>query len=207
MESSMSINFIPLAIYVLCFVQTCAWRSEGREPQISKVQQDVSIQGVPQEKAIAIAKEHALISHKSLERFRVVPCELSIFWRIIFDGGGPEYVIDKKTGLIRRVQTIQEDWTDQRGEGSEVRRATTREEAIEIAKRDTIESIPGTDMNHFTITACELQKVWRVFVEFKLRLEPGSHDPILPHSSAPNYVIDKKTGKILFKQRYGSVKH
>lgn len=203
----MSINFILLTIYVLCFIQTCAWRSEGREPQISKAQQDVFIQGIPQEKAIAIAKEHALTSHNSLERFRVVACELSIFWRIIFDGGGPEYVIDKKTGLIRRVQTIPEDWRDQGEEGSEARKPTTREEAIEVAKRDTIETIPGTDMDHFTITACELQKVWRVFVEFKLHLEPGSHDPILPHSSAPNYVIDKKTGKILFKQRYGSAKH
>jgi len=41
----------------------------------------------------------------------------------------------------------------------------------------------------------------------KPHFEPGSKDPIIPRSSALNYVIDKKTGKILFKQRYGSAKN
>jgi hypothetical protein len=204
-----NIYFILLTLFVLCFLPACPDKSGAREPQIHEAQeQPVLLQGITKEKAIAIAEEHALRSHQSLDGFKGVACELTIFWRIVFDGGGPEYVIDKETGLIRRVQTIPENWPAQPQEGSETRKPTlSREQAIEIAKRDTVESIPGTDIDRFTVSGCELQKVWRVFVEYKLHFEPGRKDPIIPHSSAPNYVIDKKTGKILFKQRYGSAKH
>ncbi len=202
----MNIYLVLLTLYGLCFVQPSPSRMGRSGSHISETRQAASIQGITKEKAIAIAKRHALRRYKSVERFKVVACELTIFWRIIFDGGGPEYVIDKKSGVIRRVQTIPEAWVGHSEESSRVSPELSREEAIEIAKRDTIESIPGTDMDHFTISACELQKVWRVFVEFKLHFEPGAKDPILPHSSAPNYVIDKKTGKVLFQQRYGSAK-
>lgn len=201
----MNINFVVLSLYLLCFAQLGPFRLGSSHSGSIEPRQDVFVQGITKEQAIAIAKKHAQESQKSLEHFNVVACELTIFWRIIFDGGGPEYVIDKKSGLVRRVQTIPEDWpreTDNVSVGSQI----PREQAVEVAKRDLIESIPGTDIDHFTITACELQRVWRVFVEFKLHLEPGRKDPILPHSSAPNYVIDKKTRKILFRQRYGSAK-
>ncbi len=205
----MNIYIILLTLCVLCFLPACAHKSGAREPQIPAVQeQPVFLQGISKEKAIGIAKEHAQKSQHSLDGFRMVGCELTIFWRIFFDNGGPEYVIDKKTGLIRRIETIPEDWPPpQPQEDSETPKPTlSQEQATEIAKRDMIESIPSTEMDRFTVIACELQRVWRVFVEFKLNFEPGREDPILPHSSAPNYVIDKKTGKILFKQRYGSVK-
>src|SRR5918995_1812643 len=45
--------------------------------------------------AIAIANEHAGKSYQSLESFKVVACEQSRVWVIIYDGGGPEYYLDK----------------------------------------------------------------------------------------------------------------
>lgn len=198
----MKIYSVLLSLCLLGLVQSFPVRSERSESQISEAIQAVSIQGITKEKAIAIAKKHALRRYKSLERFRVVACELTIFWRVIFDGGGPEYVIDKESGAVRRVQIIPQDWVEQpNADSSGKSLCITREAAIEIAKRDAIQSVPGEDMDHFTISACELQRVWRVFVEFKLHFEPGGKDPVLPYSSTPNYVIDKKTGKILFKQR------
>ena len=202
----MTTNFLVLSLYIFCFPQFASLIMGCPQSQRVEPSQDVFIHGITKEEAIRIAKKHAQSIHKPLERFDVFACELTIFWRIIFDGGGPEYVVDKKSGLIRRIQTIAEDWPKQTNADSIGKTPISREQAIEVAKRDTVDSIPGTDIDHFTITACELQRVWRVFVEFKLNLERGRKDLILPHSSAPNYVIDKKTGKILFRQRYGSSK-
>ena len=203
----MKIYSVLLSFCLLGLVQSFSLRLERSESQSSEAIQAVSLQGITKEKAIAIAKKHALRRYKSLKRFRVVACELTIFWRVIFDGGGPEYVIDKESGAVRRVQIIPQNWTRKPDNGySEDKSAINREEAIEIAKRDA-ESVPGIDIERFTVTACELQKVWRVFVEHTLHIEPAGGRPVIPHSSAPNYVIDKKTGTILSKQRYGSAKH
>jgi len=173
----------------------------GYESHASNQIEGVSIQGIPASEAIGITEKHALRGYKSLKRFRIVACEGTIFWRIIFDGGGPEYIIDKRSGMIRRVRKIPQDWPSLSETNPADQKADiTREEAINIAKMDAA-SVPGIDIERFTIFACELQRVWRVFVEFKLHIEAGVKTPVIPHSSAPNYVIDKRTGKVLFKQR------
>jgi hypothetical protein len=56
--------------------------------------------------AIAIAKKDGKKAYGSLLKYRVTVCELSSVWVVAFsprpelDGGGPEYVIDKRRGNI-----------------------------------------------------------------------------------------------------------
>jgi len=195
-----------LAICLTDAVQSGAPKYGGSPSPDVGLAQNVSEGTLTESTAIEIAKKHALRGYKSLERFRVVACEQTLFWRVIFDHGGPEYVIDKESGMIRRVQKIPQDWPAlHSNKAAEQEANITREAAINIAKADAA-SVPGIDIDRFEIFACELERVWRVFVEFKLHLELGAERPIIPHSSAPNYVIDKRTGKILLKQRYGTVK-
>lgn len=196
----MNIHLLLLTLCLSVQHQTAFRKSPSNQCPTTQVS-TVRLQGITKEQAIVIAQKDARRSYKSLGRFRVVACELSLFWRIIFDGGGPEYVVDKKSGLIRRRQTIKEDWPDKaRTRSSGKDHNITRDEAIDIARIDA-GSLPGIDIERFTISACELERVWRVFVEFKLFSESGGIEPVIPHSSAPNYVIDKKSGEILLKQR------
>ena len=156
------------------------------------------IHGIRREQAIAIASKHARAKYQSIYQFKIIPCELTTFWRVIFDRGGPEYVIDKDNGLIRRVQLIPENWSPSPSTSENI----TREQALEVAARDA--AIPGVDLSTYSLFTVELEKVWRVFVEPKLYRLPGTRRLAIPHSSAPNYVIDKSNGSILRKQRYGA---
>src|SRR5437588_4151581 len=60
----------------------------------------LKIKGIGKDQAVAIASEDASKSGKSLAPFHVIACELVRTWLIVFDGGGPEYVIDKSSGKI-----------------------------------------------------------------------------------------------------------
>jgi hypothetical protein len=165
-------------------------RSDGR----------LSVEGISKEAAITIANEDALKDYKSLAAFKVVPCEQSIFWRIIYDGGGPEYVIDKSSGRVIRKQMLPQGSTENKraddleNEG----RRISQQEAITTALRDARETYGDKiDLDQFAIVACELSNVWRVVFDYKL--EPGEGMQNLPNGSFPKYVIDKRTGKILHK--------
>ncbi len=61
---------------------------------------------ITREEAVAIANKEVVKAYGSLDRFKVVACEQEIFWRIIYDGGGPEFVLDKVSGKIIRSQEV-----------------------------------------------------------------------------------------------------
>lgn len=206
---AMNVFLIKTSLCIFLLVLGCGVESATKRPiELKYVPQDAQLgkKGISKEEAIASATQDALKTYDSLAQFNIVTCEQQIFWRIIFDGGGPEYVIDKTSGAIRRRQRIPQESVGGENETTYVNAPgeVDREQAIAIAKRDASQSVPGEDMEKFTISACELNKVWRVFVEFKLYPEQGTDRTIIPHASTPNYVIDKKTSKIIFKQRYGS---
>lgn len=156
-----------------------------------------TITGISKKRAIAIANKDALTKYRSLKDFKIVPCEQVRFWRVVYDGGGPEYVIDKLTGRIIRRQTIPQGTA----QGSA---ATTnsigRRQAIEIARADARANYgpKGEDVNRFAVFSCELSKAWRVM--FDLRIEPGDSPMDFPNGAFPKYVIDKSTGNILYKE-------
>jgi len=64
------------------------------------------LQNVTRDQAVEIAKKDAIVAYKNLEPYEIVVSESKKRWRVIFKlkeglmGGGPEYVISKKTGKI-----------------------------------------------------------------------------------------------------------
>lgn len=61
---------------------------------------------VKKENAVAIARRDAFKAYGSLSSYDLWVCELTEMWSVVFspksglNGGGPEYLIDKKTGQI-----------------------------------------------------------------------------------------------------------
>lgn len=152
---------------------------------------------ISKEEAIAIAKEDAVKTYGSLDDSNVVACEQRTLWLVIVDGGGPEYYIDKDSGKVLLAQKLPQslDNADVANGGTEINQV----EAIAIARKDFLDSY-GEQVNLFDAVACELSKAWRVFFEF--RAAPGQSLATLPNADPPSYVIDKKTGKIIYRQTY-----
>jgi hypothetical protein len=48
----------------------------------------------------------------------------------------------------------------------------------------------------YDAVACELSNAWRVFFEYKMK--PGETLATMPNPNPPNYIIEKRTGKIIY---------
>jgi hypothetical protein len=158
----------------------------------------VTLKGITEEAAISIAKKEARRRHQRIEGLRIIPCEQVGFWRIIFDGGGPEFVIDKRSGMVIRAQTIPQSAT---GNHATVGSGITKEQAIDIAKRDVRRTYAkyGMDPENFAVIVCEESKAWRVIFDFKLDPGPRSRYQ-LPNGKYPKYVIDKTSGDVIYRE-------
>jgi hypothetical protein len=179
-------------------LQRSSVRNSEPSSQISK-QQPSDKKQISKEEAIVIANEDAGKSYPSLRTFKAVACNYENMWLVIYDGGGPEYFIDSESGRILWVQKV-----PQGPDGDIVNRepsaeSISEEDAIAVAIKDFHES-SGEDVNIFEPVPCELTHSWRVF--FKFRITPHQGTAALPNTDPPNYVIDKKSGKIIYKQKY-----
>jgi hypothetical protein len=149
--------------------------------------------------AVLIANDDARRRFTPLSRFRIIPCEQFRFWRIIYDGGGPEYVIDKLSGRIIRKQAIPQAPVGKSRKVTPLANTSLRkEQAIKIAKADAESKYgsKGEDVSRFGVIACEQNKVWRIIFDLK---KQSSSLP-LSNASYPKYVIDKKTGEIIYRE-------
>ncbi len=170
--------------------------SQGKGQQSSDKQQ------ISKEEAIAIANEQAAKSYQSLESFKVVACEQSRLWVIIYDGGGPEYYIDKVSGSILSLQKFPQALNaDAAISASGRNNKISGTKAIEIAKKHFVDFLvsngdAGEHVNEYDAFACELDNAWRVFFEY--HAAPDRDTATLPNNNPPSYVIDKKTGTIIF---------
>lgn len=174
---------------------------------VRKVEEQVSNkegirQQIGKDQAIAVANEDATKSYRSLSSFKVVACERARLWVIIYDRGGPEYYIDKISGNILTVQTLPQGVgaNAARGEPSSGNGIDSTG-AIEIARNHFVDFLVSQGdakdhVNGYDAVACELENAWRVF--FEHRPTPGQNLATLPNSNPPNYLIDKKSGKIVF---------
>jgi Peptidase propeptide and YPEB domain len=179
---------------------TCTSRQQGIGPVNSQPgeEQILKIKGISESQAVAIAESDALRTYKSLAAFKVVPCEQVLFWRIIFDNGGPEYLIDKSSGSIIRAQKIPQSSDGGRELLSQERRPIGKQEAIAIARNEALKVYKDqTIVNDFVVIVCEQAKVWRVLLDHRLR--PGEGLNSLPNGQFPNYVIDKTSGEVLYR--------
>jgi Zn-dependent metalloprotease len=155
---------------------------------------------ISKEEAITIANEDAEKSYPSFYTFKVVACDYENMWLVIYDGGGPEYFIDNESGTILWVQKVPQGPDEvgiiAKSESSD--ESISEEDAIDVAKKDFHES--NGEENLFDPVSCELTHSWRVF--FKFKVTPDQSTTALPNTDPPNYVIDKKSGKIIYKQKY-----
>lgn len=192
--------YIAFAFCLLLLAESCG----GTRPTVSAINVErtpgVKLEGITKEAAVDIANEEMTKDYQSPSAFNVVVCEQSLFWRVIYDGGGPEYVIDKTSGRIIRKQKLPQGPLEVLNSGSlNLRDTITEQEAIRIAREEAFESYGDkVDLNQFDDVACEQSQVWRVILDY--RLQPGEEVKDVANGSLPKYVIDKKSGQILFKE-------
>jgi hypothetical protein len=157
--------------------------------------------GIGKKRAIAIANRDAQKNYPSLSRFRIIPCAQTSFWRIIYDGGGPEYVIDRASGSIIRRQEVPQAPKHETVGTVDSNKRISKEKAIGIAKTDALRTYGDReDVEQYAIIACEQAKVWRIIFDHK-PVGASGNIAAFPNGSTPKYVIDKKTGEIVHKQR------
>lgn len=190
--------------------------------KLSSEQRAEDKQPIDRAQAIATASEDAVRNNHPLKGFRITTCEKRFLWVIIFDGGGFEYFVSKRSGEIlgvRKVPHAFDDANSVAGSNPNERVGINETEAIAIAKRDFVDlfikneaagrrprkiEIAERDfiatVNEYNPVVCELTHSWRIFFEDELK--PGQNPATLPTADAPDYVIDKKTGKIIYRQHY-----
>jgi len=180
-------------------IASCAATNQELIPPV-RTQEQAIVAGISSDKAIAIANDAALKSYPSLKEFRPVVCEQQVFWRIIYDGGGPEILMDKISGKIVWSQTTPQGPNPLKSEPKTPGKITAAN-AVDVAQEDIRRSLPNMDLDFYVLHTCELDRVWRVIVEPKLTVRANEQYPAIPNASTLNYVIDKSSGEILFKQR------
>lgn len=182
----LTIGLSLMLLFTGCRTQTPAHFESAAKPQEVKTK-------ISKEQAIEVAGKHAVQTYDSLERFNIVACETARVWVIIYDGGGPEYVISKESGLVLGGKKIPQG-PDVDVEEDSSSRGITGQEAIEIGRQQA-HSDYGEAMSRYDVFACELAKAWRVSLAY--REVPGE---LLPNSRSPLYVIDKRTGRVIYKE-------
>lgn len=187
---------------LLCILTCCSENLEIPPVEPEYRQEDIiKVQGINKDNAIEIARKDALSKGKNLEKLNIIPCEQVLFWRIIFDGGGFEYVIDKTTSSIITIDEVTQSHTVKREDVSNSynNKIITNQEAIKIAKQDVKLWLKGQfDPTHAVIITCEQTRSWRVLFDYILM--PNQDRTSLPNARFPSYLIDKQTGKILYKE-------
>ena len=188
-----------LLLVVSTLMVSCSDTSRDILAPVTTKEQAI-VTGISSDKAISIANEAIIKSHPSFKEFKPVVCEQQVFWRIIYDGGGPEFLIDKISGKIVWSQTLPQGLNLSEPESKTTSRITAAN-AADIAIKDLKRSVPNMDVDSYIVHSCELDRAWRVIVEPKLTGEPNKQYPAIPNASTRNYVIDKSSGEILFKER------
>ena len=154
------------------------------------------------EQAITIANKNAAKKPHAVGNFQTISCERETMWVIIYDGGGPEYYVDKFTGAILLVKQLPLNINGTTPDAPAVAdHPVTKEEAVEIARKQFVDFLvsqksDGEQVNKFDAVPCELTQGWRVFFDYKL--SPGETMATAPNVNPPNYLIDKKTRGILY---------
>jgi hypothetical protein len=160
---------------------------------------------IGKEEAIAIANKAALEMHKSLKDLNVVACEQSVFWAVVYDGDNSEYLIDKASGEIIQVRRVPQGLANRTNEEAgppEKIQGISEDAAIAIATNGFRTTYGQEADKNIVILPCELAKVWRIVFDVKLHRASEQSTPVIPVGHAPTYVVDKRTGEVLYKQLY-----
>jgi len=150
---------------------------------------------VGRETAVSIAKEAMVKGNRSPKGYDITACELNEFWLIIFEAKyghtnrtGPEYLISKRgAGLVSAKIVPHALQLQERQKKPSRWSSITEDEAINISQKDAVAVYRSLEPHN--VVTCELAKAWRIIYDLSPTLNGGG----------PNYVVDKWTGKILYK--------
>lgn len=154
---------------------------------------------IDKEAAIRIAKEQASRSSKPLEAYNLFPCEQAGVWRVFLEPKnihvnpkGAEYIISKCDGKVLSQQEINLVVTDKAGKKHSLSPSSgvKEENAVAIARRDASKAYGS--LSSYDLRVCELAEMWSVIYAPKIGMNGGG----------PEYLIDKETGKILYRRYY-----
>lgn len=174
-------------------------RRQVEQTEHTEVEQTSNERAVTSERelAISVAKNQHVQSYGEESIHNIVSCEQISFWRVVIEPkntraeNGSEYIIDKRTRTVLGVTNLPLIATDEGTEGIDSGLISTdKDTAIAITKKDA--GVVYGSLKPFDLTVCELTNVWRIIFAPKEGLLGGG----------PEYVVDKKTGKILSKKYY-----
>lgn len=196
----MKVTVISSAALLLLLVQGCNLETSRMQPQGSPSPVEaLTPDGITEDRAIAIANQEALKTHKSIAYFDIIACEQSLVWAIIYDGDNSEYHIDKGSGEVLQVRKIPQGLAGHTGRPPERMTGISEQEAIDVARKDFRATYGSQSDANLVIRACELAAVWRVVFDVKLTERDNRK---LPDAHSPTYIVDKKTREMLDRQLY-----
>jgi hypothetical protein len=181
---------IVAATYGLIVLQACG--NSGLTGQSERERTSPNKQEVmSKQEAIAIAENQLRAAGHLPNRYRVVACEQSNVWRIIFDGGGPEYLISKADRKVLASWHVPQESADNSEDPSKSASAIGKDEAIAATKADAQSAYRSLD--GYNVVACELKKSWRIIYDL-------NNDTVV--GGGPEYVVEKRSGKIIHKKYF-----
>lgn len=190
-------SLIIFTMWVL-FIPGCQSETQQKRSASQPSETQVSgINGISKDTAIMIANNAALERHETIANFKIVACEQSIFWAIIYDGGNSETLIDKTSGKIVQVRAVPQGYRSVKRIPERIE-GIGKDDAVRIA-RDNFRVTYGQGAEEdVVILTCELARSWRIVFDIKLT----GDKQVRPDSHAPTYIIDKQTGELLYRQLY-----
>jgi hypothetical protein len=201
-ENDMKHGFTALGLGALILLQGCSvsGSSGGTARLLEMSLEKTPSSDISREEAIKVANKDMQMTGEDPSRHNNTACKLSSGWLIIYDEGS-EYVIDKSDGagatiLGKRqipqgndVSAVRElNAASERDVRTERAGSIDKRAAINLTKSDAVRAYSSID--RFKITACELPDAWRIIYELEGDVSGGG----------PDYVVDKKTQKILYKK-------
>ncbi len=153
-------------------------------------------------KAIMLAQKK--LNLKNNESKSLIPCDAGLSWRVIYLKEMKDVWIAKDNGEIYSEPIVLEKNVFE--PISEVTKAISQQDAIEIAKKHFIKYGKETFNSDETIlygnfpSVCDLGDYWRIyFISEDLdTIEKPNDIAKLSNSHPPDYLIDKQTGEIIF---------
>jgi len=177
---------------------TGAYFLVARTPLVrrSNVTMDQQPEGeIDQEEAIKVAREHATRTKLDLTRYDATACEEGLHWRVYFEPAPAydldevlEYGVTKKGRFVFATSKLSSRPPAKPLTNADaVHTAIAQADAISIANKD---AAGAYDLSNQRLTVCELKNFWRIIYA----------PPTQLHGGGPEYLIDKKTGRITDKK-------
>ena len=174
---------------------------QGMDVKIFRLQnrkQHDKLPNISEQELLSIANKTLSQNFSDANPKKVVLCESVLFWHVLYEELGVEFVVSKDRQSISTVKTLPIPPPKELS-----KQPLSESQALEIAKEETklyYKKIEGdmSELDEFRTIACELENSWRIYFVDKNTWNANDWNN-LPNSNSPNYLIDKRDGEILFR--------